>query len=82
MYDGTTGRKLAVFETPIHPDSIDRRVSQGEAFICLKGDMTGDRRADILFVDANRATVHIYKNEHGVPRHDVPLGTGVNWTLY
>jgi len=82
MYDGATGRKLAVFETPAHPDSAATRVSEEEAFICFKGDMSGDGRPDIIFIDANRATVHIYKNEHGTPRDDAPLGTGVNWTLY
>jgi hypothetical protein len=83
MYDGETGEKLAVFEMPVHPESIESHVSDEEATICFKGDISGDGRPDILFLDVNRSTVHIYKNEHGgKPDGGVPLGTGVNWTLY
>lgn len=45
------------------------------------GDMTGDGVIDVTITTTT--SVYIFKNENGVkPPHPVPLGCGINYTLY
>ena len=70
MYDGY-GKKVAVLE-------VDKSSSR---FICSKGDMSGDGRADLIL--SNGSEVYIYKNKKGKkPWRKVPLGMEMNFTLY
>lgn len=81
MYDGETGKQTAVFDMP--GGDRQKAVQQEVPYLCFTGDMTGDGVADVFFLDCVAGIVHIYKNEHGTrPQGDVPLGTGMNWTLY
>ncbi len=82
MFDGETGRQQAVFDMPLAPGEEPPDLSQ-ETIICLKGDMDGDGVADVIYSTNPAATVYVYRNEHGArPAGPVPLGTGVNGTLY
>ncbi len=81
LYDGETGKRLAVFDMP--NGRVETRSKEEVPYICSTGDMTGDGVADVLFLDCASGIVHIYRNEHGrPPKEPLPLGTGVNWTLY
>lgn len=67
-----------IFTLAIPPG--DRQVEQGETSL-LTGEMTGDGILDLLIVNPDR--VSIFKNENGrKPERPVPLGTGLNVTLY
>ncbi len=84
VYDGTTGRKIAAFDTTFpegeHPPQV---VPGNELFICWQGDLTGDGVPDVIYGTNPGTVLFIYKNESGKkPEGDVPLGTGVNVTLY
>jgi hypothetical protein len=58
----------------------NRTASAGESSLLL-GDMTGDGIADVLIVTSD--TVSIFKNKKGhKPSEAIPLGTGINVTLY
>ncbi len=48
----------------------------------LPGDMTGNQVPDITILTADPPAVHIFKNEKGRPQKNLPLGCGVNFTLY
>lgn len=81
LHNGETGQRLAVFDMPGR--ETQARSPLETPYLCLTGDMTGDGIPDVVFLDCSTATVHIYKNDHGAkPTAPVPLGTGVNWTLY
>ena len=81
LYDGETGKRLAVFDMP--GGTVAERSPLEVPYICLTGDMSGDGVLDVIFLDCSTATVHIYRNEsEAKPKGEVPLGTGVNWTLY
>jgi hypothetical protein len=81
LYDGETGKRLAIFDMP--GGRVETRSKEEVPYLCSTGDMTDDGVADVLFLDCARGIVHVYKNERGRPLPGpVPLGTGVNWTLY
>ena len=49
----------------------------------LLGDMTGDGISDVSILTDSPPALHIFKNERGTrPAGPVPLGCGVNFTLY
>lgn len=78
LFDGY-GNKLAVLDTPI-PDNIETQKEDLD-FMAFVGDMTGDGIPDIVLY--SNSVIYIYKNELGIkPRGEVPLGCGVNYTLY
>ena len=82
MYDGETGRKQAIFKMPVSPAENPPDLST-ESVICSIADMNGDGLLDVIYSTNPGTTVYIYKNEHGTkPAGPIPLGTGVNWTLY
>ncbi|MGI9430144.1 MAG: hypothetical protein ACR2NM_15900 [Bythopirellula sp.] len=85
LYDGTTGEKIAAFDTPLPEGEEFPAVARGtEKFICWVGDMTGDGRKDIILGTNNPGgLIYIYENQDGkqpIVKH--PLGTGTNVTLY
>lgn len=74
VYDGK-GKRIAVLDGPESPTkgSFERSI--------LKADMTGNGAPDVLLVTPE--TVAIFKNDKGrKPAKRVPLGTGLNFTLY
>jgi hypothetical protein len=72
------GRRMATLDTPGIQTTGGK--PQYEKSI-LVGDMTGDGVADLLL--ATPHAVYIYKNTRGKkPSIPVPLGTGLNFTLY
>ncbi len=82
MYDGETGRKQAIFAMPVAPGETPADPTT-ESIICTKADMDGDGAAEVIYSTNPGTTVYIYRNEQGAqPAGNVPLGTGVNWTLY
>ncbi len=85
LYDGATGRMIARFDVPLPPGELPPKALRkgDELYLCWTGDMTGDGVADVIFGTNPGSVVYIYKNEKGKrPDHPVPLGTGVNVTLY
>jgi hypothetical protein len=82
MYDGETGCKQAIFEMPLSVGETPADPTK-ESILCLNADMDGDGVPDILYSTNPATTVYVYRNERGAkPAGPVPLGTGVNWTLY
>jgi len=80
MYDGY-GKKIAVLDTPV-PNGIDTP-TEDLTHMAFTGDMTGDGIPDIVMYTNPGSLIYVYKNEEGrKPREDVPLGSGVNYTLY
>ncbi len=72
LFDGH-GRRLATF-------AMNKGDSPGIGMI---GDMDGDGVPDVLLTTSSASAVYIYRNEKGrQPVSPVPLGTGVNFTLY
>ncbi|MBN2375122.1 MAG: hypothetical protein JXD22_01880 [Sedimentisphaerales bacterium] len=70
MYDGY-GKPVAVF-------AVDQPSAN---YICSKGDMDGDGIRDVILFSSS--TVYIYQNKNGKkPANKIPLGCGVNFTLY
>jgi hypothetical protein len=64
-----TGKRIAIFDVP------------GGSPIPHVGDMDGDGRKDALFNTGD--AVYIFRNEKGVKSSvPIPLGTGMNVTLY
>jgi len=80
LYDGY-GNKLAMLETPVPKEAVG---SDGElTHMAFTGDMTGDGIPDIVMYTNPGSMIYVYKNENGAKPHgDVPLGCGVNYTLY
>lgn len=75
IYD-YTGKQIATLAAPESASQSDK----GEDSLLL-GDMTGDEIADVLLITPK--FVSIYKNEKAKkPAEPVPLGTGLNVTLY
>jgi hypothetical protein len=70
MFDGY-GNKLARFDVPASSTGM-----------CERADMTGDGRADLILNGNPLTDVCLFRNEHGTPDADLPLGTGDNVTLY
>ncbi len=65
------GRRIATFGTGARGISL------------LLGDMTGDGVSDVTMLTETPLAVHVFKNEKGRrPKGTVPLGCGVNFTLY
>ncbi len=82
MYDGETGKKQGIFEMPVASGETPPDPTK-ESVICLKADMDGDGVPDVIYSTNPGTTVYVYRNEHGAkPAGVIPLGTGVNWTLY
>lgn len=82
MYDGETGAKQAIFDMPVAAGETPPD-PKTESIICLKADMDGDGVPDVLYSTNPATTVYVYRNQRGAkPAGTVPLGTGVNWTLY
>jgi len=51
--------------------------------LVVKGDLTGNGVPDLMFSSNPASELTIFRNELGKPPEDgVPLGTGVNYTLY
>ncbi len=76
LYDGQ-GRVVARLAMDARDDA------QGEERLALTGDFTGDGIPDVMLTTRAMTHVHIYRNERGRrPNPPVPLGTGVNFTLY
>jgi len=76
IYDHT-GKRLGIFAMP---GTANDATFPFEMSI-LTGDCDGDGREDVLLITPDR--VYIYRNEHGaIPSEPVPLGTGLNVTLY
>lgn len=74
---GQTGKRLGTFSIPGSPAGSTRPYELS----ILTGDCDGDGRQDVLLVAPE--TVYIYRNEQGAkPAGGVPLGTGLNLTLY
>jgi hypothetical protein len=75
------GKCIGVFAAPRPTkSSSDADESTYERSI-LTGDMTGDGIPDVVL--ATPEAVYIFKNENGLkPDSPVPLGTGLNFTLY
>ncbi|MGC9327530.1 MAG: hypothetical protein ACP5I1_07840 [Candidatus Hinthialibacter sp.] len=70
------GRRIASLAKPPRSSSAPK----GEDSLLL-GDMTGDGVQDVLLITPE--SVSLFKNEHGKkPNRPVPLGTGLNVTLY
>ncbi len=66
---GNNGKRIVLFEMPESAESI------------LPGDMNGDHISDITLT--TETAVYIYINEKGVKSAEpLPLGCGVNYTLY
>ena len=58
-------------------------VTGGRGLSLLLGDMTGDGVSDMTVVTGTPSAVHVFKNEKGKKSaQKVPLGCGVNHTLY
>ena len=76
VYDHT-GTRLGTFVMPGSPAGSERPFELS----MLVGDCDGDGRQDVLLVTPE--AVHIYRNGQGAkPGGGVPLGTGLNVTLY
>jgi hypothetical protein len=72
LFDGH-GRRIATL-------SMNPGDSPG---IGMVADMDGDGVPDVLLTNSSASAVYIYRNEKGRrPTQPVPLGTGVNFTLY
>jgi hypothetical protein len=75
------GKCIGVFTTPKltkNGSSADERTYERSI---LTGDMTGDGIPDVVL--ATPEAVYIFKNKNGLkPDIPVPLGTGLNFTLY
>jgi hypothetical protein len=71
------GECIGVFATPKPATADDNTYERS----ILTGDMTGDGIPDVAL--ATPKAVYIYKNENGLkPDRPIPLGTGLNFTLY
>ena len=76
LYDAT-GKRLGTFDVP--EEALN--AAGGAELSVQLGDMDGDGVQDILLILPTH--VLIYRNETGVkPAEAVPLGTGLNATLY
>lgn len=75
MYD-QQGKRIATLATPL---SSDPEMQHYESSILI-GDMDGDKVPDIMI--ATPQTLSIFRNEHGKPIKELPLGTEPNFTLY
>lgn len=76
LYDGQ-GKRLATFAVP----EAALEDAAGVEISVLTGDMDGDGVPDVLITTPTR--VFLYRNELGSgPAETVPLGTGLNVTLY
>ncbi len=74
------GKCIGVFTTPRLTENGSAEESTYERSI-LTGDMTGDGVPDVVL--ATPEAVYIFKNKNGLkPDKPVPLGTGLNFTLY
>lgn len=76
LYDGR-GRRIATFamDNPETPDPAE--------MLAMVGDFTANGIPDVMLTTRDCSTVYIYQNRHGKkPDTGVPLGTGVNFTLY
>ena len=80
MFDGQ-GKKTGIFDMPV-PEGVKAPSATEESIICAVGDMSGDGVADIIYYTNPGTVVYIYKNTKGKPSRKVPLGMGVNFTLY
>ena len=59
------------------------RLDAPEAGLVTKGDLTGNGVPDLMFSSNPASEVALFRNEQGKPpAGGVPLGTGVNYTLY
>ena len=80
LFDGF-GNKIATLETPVPKDAIE--TEEELTHMAFTGDMTGDGIPDIVMYTNPGSLIYVYKNELGIkPREEVPLGSGVNYTLY
>jgi hypothetical protein len=80
LYDGY-GNKLAFLETPVPPGALSHE--EELTHMAFTGDMTGDGIPDVVMYTNPGSLIYVYKNEDGTkPRDEVPLGSGVNYTLY
>ena len=76
LYDGR-GRRIATFAMR------ERDAPDPAEMLALVGDFTADGVSDVMLTTRDCSTVYIYKNQHGrKPSAGVPLGTGLNFTLY
>ena len=74
------GKCISVFAAPRPTKNGSADESTYERSI-LTGDMTGDGVPDVVL--ATPEGVYIFKNKNGLkPDKPVPLGTGINFTLY
>ncbi len=80
LFDGH-GRRVATLAMEGAPSG--EPPSESAEMLALVGDMTGDGVPDVLLTTRSSSVIYIYRNEKGrKPRRAVPLGTGVNFTLY
>ena len=80
LYDGY-GNKLATLDTPVPKGAVVP--DEGLTHMAFTGDMTGDGIPDIVMYTNPGSMIYVYENVQGIkPRGEVPLGTGVNYTLY
>lgn len=75
LFDGR-GRKIGIFDVPV------AEVAPVE-HACAKGDMAGSGRSDLILSGNPASDICVFRNEMGkTAGRAVPLGTGVNFTLY
>lgn len=75
------GECIGVFATPRPTKNSPAADESTYERSILTGDMTGDGIPDVVL--ATLEAVYIFKNENGLkPDRPVPLGTGLNFTLY
>jgi hypothetical protein len=76
LYTGS-GKRIGTFLIPGSQAGAERPFEMS----ILVGDCDGDGRQDVLLITLD--SVYLYRNEHGsLPKEPVPLGTGMNVTLY
>jgi hypothetical protein len=80
LYNGH-GKKLVLFDTPIPQGAVP--LEENAEMLAFTGDMSGDAIPDVVLYTNPGSVIYVFKNENDIkPRGNVPLGSGVNYTLY
>ena len=80
LYDGHGQMQVRLDMSPLEGQPA---ASERLEIMCLKGDMDGDGREDLIYWNNPVSVVYIYRNERGAKAEDeAHVGTEVNTTLY